>query len=135
MMDRIEALNAVLNNPARSEGDRAVAREALERLQANNQAEQDQELERYLFGTFTSSHERRDTYDRLDASLKQLISDMNNPVFLGLYTPNVGAVERLNNLIARTNSSAIRERATEALELIAAHAEPGKRSVEAANAA
>jgi hypothetical protein len=86
-----------------------------------------------LFGTFTSSHERRDTYDRLDASLKQLISDMNNPIFLGLYTPNVGTVERLKSLVARTNSSAIRKHAMEALDLIAAHAEPDKRSGETVN--
>lgn len=133
-MDRVTALNTIVNDSTRSDFDREVARRALANIATNapdaherqaarrvlpDQSQVDSDLEQALdsksFGGYRAYSEFR---NRLSDDTRQLLNDMLDPLVLAL-PPKSGAIERLKNLYTASQSLAVKNRTLEALEAIA----------------
>ena len=121
-MDKIEVLNAVLTDPARSEADREIARRALGQIESSNQPKQDHDIELW-FAPRGEKYTSRDVIEarkQFDEQTKELLDDLTHCPYLGLL-PAEGAEERLKALFARTQNEIVRQRVLDALESIASY--------------
>lgn len=130
-MNRVTALAAVMNDTARSDAERQAAikvlydistnsPDAAERMAASrmlpDQSSQDEDLERALQGkTFPDYRSYSSFVDELSEDTHQLLSDINDPLLLGL-PPYEGGLERLKSLCARTQSAFVKAQALDAIQ-------------------